>query len=136
MPEFFNQILNRFFVLLAFAVLDCLGAVYLAWKSDSFSLEELPEFLKTFVGYLFAWVSFEAVGFLPGYLNVNVGSQALELLAQYSGEAVFSLVLIKYVASLLTTLQSILGKDIRVLNAVGIRSWYVKPEPPDPKAES
>ncbi len=133
MPEFFNQLLNRFFVLMAFAVLDTLGAVYLAWRAGSFELEYLPNFLKTLVGYLFAWVSFEAVGFLPSYLGVNIGSQAVELLAQYSGEAVFTLVIIKYASSLLATLQSILGKDIPMLNKVGIKSWYVKPEPPDPE---
>jgi hypothetical protein len=129
LSPFFAGLLNRFFVLLTFAVLDVIGAVYLAWKDGSFELEYLPSFLKTFVGYLFAWVSFEAIGFLPGYLNVNIGSEALGLLAEYSGEAVFTLVLVKYVASLLATVQSILGKDIRVLNAIGIKSWRVNPEP-------
>lgn len=127
MNEFFTVVLNRFLVLLAFTVLDVLGGIYVSWKNNEFSLELLPEFLKTFVGYLLAWVTFEVLGYLPGYLGVNIGVQALELLAQYSGEVVFGLVIVKYSASLLSHVQYILGKDIKLLNAVGIvADWDVR----------
>lgn len=115
--QFVNERLSMLIILVVFAVLDVIGGSLIAWKQGEFRWEKVPEFLKTFVSYLWAWISAELIGFLPALLNVQVAGLT-ELVANYMGSAVFAFVVLKYVTSIVTHIQNTNALPLRAENAL------------------
>ena len=99
-------------------LLDLLGGVLLAWRSGTFKWAELPKFMQKASGWLFSWLAFELLGFLPGLLAINIPGLASVTLG-YTGDAVYAGALIKYVADVLGHVSA-LGVASQSLGKLGI----------------
>jgi len=117
--QFLQTLLPKLGVLVLVAFLDLVGGVVVALRSGSFQWEKLPEFLKSFVMYLYAWLTAEAIWFVLGSIGVDLEG-LWGLFEDYSGSAVFAGVLIKYGSSIVGHLQVILGRSSQTLAKLGL----------------
>ena len=94
-----------FFVLM---LLDFITGALLAWYDGRFSWEIAPRFLETGVLYLWAWLTAEALAFLPTLLAIEIPSYG-DALAEVAPKAVYAAIVVgKYVASMVTNIKQIL----------------------------
>lgn len=92
---------------LVLMVLDFATGALLAWYQGYFNWESAPRFLQTGVLYLWAWLTAEALAFMPTLLNIEIPSYG-DALAEVAPKTIFAAIGVgKYVASMVGNIKRI-----------------------------
>ena len=95
-------------VLFAVALIDFFTGALLAWNNGTFSWEEAPGFLKTWVIFMGAWLAAEVIAIIPGAVHLEIPGY-FETLADVAPKTVFvAIVVSKYAVSVTNNIRAIL----------------------------
>jgi hypothetical protein len=134
LATWFNGLLTPLIFIVTLALVDFIGGALTALFAGMFKLEKVGDFAKTLVIWLFAWIAAELLGFLPGFLGVEIQGYK-ELIAQNAGGAMLGFIVLKYAASILghiASIKQVPDPAFFAMKKVGIKPTtdkYIDPEP-------
>jgi hypothetical protein len=95
-----------FFILM---ILDFATGALCAWYDHRFSWEEAPRFLQVGILYLWAWLTAEALAFLPVLLHVEIPTYG-QAIADVAPKAILASIAVgKYVSSMVNNIKLIIS---------------------------
>jgi len=108
--QFLPLFVTLFLFLLVLILLDVIAGAVRSLLNKEFEWEKLPGFLITAGAYLFAWLLCMALVELPIYLGVVIEGYA-EAISDILPEAVYALIVLKYLASLVGHVRYFIGYE-------------------------